>query len=235
MTGLKNELLTIRGIDVDSADLERLPFTDSRLAGVADAMENYLKGKYPGVVFHIDRVIPRDIDQLYDEFQLHEEISNAQIRVHALEAEDCLVFTDSYYALIQNDAYERMIEQRFKDTARGIRVFSTVYCMLGEEYKADYPVELAADDSQFIAYTWFLLPPSDKPFETIANAIRDKIREMGLSGEFTLYRLIKPLAEDATREDVFALIPAHSAQNPVYSDSLRVAQLGKDRGDSEWN
>ena len=231
MTELGRELLALRGIDPDAVDLEKLMSFEARMVGVADEMSKYLHGKYPNVAFHVDNAVPRDYDQAYDRFLLHAGEDDARITVHAYELEDGVLFRDDYYCRIKTADYEDWLERRFGDIASGLRVFATLWCMLGAAYTADYPVEQAADDACFLAYTWLLIPPSAEPFDRIAEAFQARVREMGLSGEFTLYRLAEPLARDATKEDVFRLFKSRDADNPVYSDSLRVTQPGADRGE----
>lgn len=231
LTEMAKELLALRGINVDTASSESLRFTEARIVETADRLERYLGEKYPGVVFHPDNVILRNYDQAYDLFQLHVEANDQQIQAEARETNDGIAFVDNYYGFLKNDAYESWLGQVFDDLAPGMKIYSTIYCMLDERYDLEMPVEEAANDTVFFAYTWFLLPPSGAAFDELADAFHSRIDSMGLSGEFTVYSMINPLSEDMTKEDAFALIPGHSTSNPVYSNRARFIRRGVEQGD----
>ena len=233
LTEMAKEVLALKGIDAESVKPEDLSFVESRIVDVSNIMEQYLDRKYPGVVFHPEFLVPRDYDQLYDRFLLRSNADDEEVVVEALETEGGLEFTDDYYGKRISTDYRRWLEERFADLDGSLQVVSSVDCMLGQKFGFDYPLEKAVSDSDFYAYVYFLVLPSDVPFETLVNGFTRRLERLGLSGFFTLCRLLEPLPEAIGWDEALDIIASNSDHNPVFSDRRNLALVEVDRGDEK--
>lgn len=221
MNEMAYDALTLLGVPEDERDPDELSDRDARVVELAEEAQACLAKKYPGVSFKLADLLLPDMDQRYAEFRLKTASVEGDVRLRILlyQDQDVHGVEDDYYGYLNTGRYERFLADRFGDLDPGLRVFSTIYCWLDETYDAAFPVEEAADDPAFFAYTWFLLGPSDTPFEQRLEAFRGRVERLNLSGEFTVYALIDPLPAGATKAQVFELIPSHTDARPVYSDS----------------
>jgi len=225
---LADEILAMREAP---ADVEERSFIDERLSQVAAEMDERLAVKYPGKVFHVQSFSTRSVDRACDVFRLSVEDSDIVVTVEAEETEDgSYAFRDDFYGSLHDEDYEKYIELTFEDVAPGLRAYSTIHCMLGDAYTIDTPLETAVNDADFFAYTWVLLPPDTVDFARVAAAFKQSAETLGLGGDFTLYMLASPLPTEATKADVFGLIPSHNDAKPVYTVRERFFLYGRDGG-----
>ena len=226
MNEMARDALTILGVAEDARGEDQLSSREARVVSLADEAQALLARKYPGVEFTLDNLLLPDYDQTYLELQLRQAAVSSVIRVRITIAEGGNLIRDDYYGYMNTERYEQFLKERFSDLEPDLSVFSTVYCLLDERYDSAFPVDQAADDAAFFAYTWFLLSPSDKPFAVRMEAFTQRIKALGLSGEFTVYALLDPLPAGTTKDQVFQLIPSHTEARPVYSDSGMFSQRG---------
>lgn len=213
MTNWQEQALALSGVNMEEFSPELATPGEQRLMEQTAFVRQYLAEKYPGTDFVLTACVPRGLAQSGDRFVLH--AADDPTHEFTVDAEDGSA-TDNYYGLLKVSEYESHLEALFQENGVQADVYSSIVAMLPGEFNAQMPIETAAVTGDFFSYTWILLPPGS--YESDSPKIQSLIEARGMGGEFTVYELCDPLPEDITKAEVDALIPSHSASDPVYAN-----------------
>ncbi len=212
MMGLQQQVLTLTGVDAENFDFEKAAPSEKRLYEQAKRVEEYLAKKYPETIFQMLGCNPRGIMQAYDHFVFCvQDDENSQFDLFAADEG----IADNYFGILRAADFEAYLKNVLKEAGVEANVYASIVEMLPEAFNAVIPIEEAAVKSEFFSYTWILLNPGE--FETGSARIEEIINEKALGGKFSVYEMLQPLPEGITKAEVDALIPGHTAENPVYA------------------
>lgn len=208
ITKMQYDALRLAGCKMETFDASNPRFTEKKLLAATEYLEKILRDKYGDTSFELSSCIRRGLNQAYDEFFLipnGEEAKLFSARVYGSTGQySC---TDSYYGVLNTEAYEQIQQKALSEIVPDVRVFSTIDQQFDEKHDLSVTIEQTLKEDSFFAFSWILIMPGSGDFEKLSQNIESKLRDMGLNGDYAIYQLTENGKSIGNRQEAFDRIP----------------------------